>query len=156
MYTYFYLFHQQVKEDWFHCHDDLFFQSSINSGVFLKQRLILSELLSSESLVLGLSHSRRVIFRVVRQNKRERRLCCIFRPPRFEDTDAAFPLIHQWSLMSPFLVGSLSIVVWIGVGKSAMTPSTLVVAPAMMFRALVGIDSEFVLWDNSSNMLKRY
>ena len=69
--------------------------------------------------------------------------------------DAALPLINCWRLTGPSLVGSLPIFGRIGVRKSARTPSMLVVALAMKYCALVGIDGGFILWDNSSNKLKR-
>ena len=75
-------------------------------------------------------------------------------PPRFDATDAAFPLINQCRSIIPSLVGSPSIFGSIGVGKSVRTPSTLLVALAISSRTLVGLDGGFVPWDNSSNLLK--
>ena len=69
--------------------------------------------------------------------------------------DAAFPLTHWCSSMSTSSVSSPPIFGRIGAGKSVRTPLTLVVAPDMMSCALVGINSGFVLWENSSNLLKR-
>ena len=56
--------------------------------------------------------------------------------------------------MSPSLVGSSPISGRIDAGNYERTTSTLVVSPAMTSCALVGIDDGFVLWDNSSNLLK--
>ena len=75
-------------------------------------------------------------------------------PPRFDATDAAFPLINRCILISPYLVGSPSIFGRIGVGKSTRTPSTLIVAPAISSCTLVGIYSGFFPWENLSNLLK--
>ena len=72
------LVHQWGQKYWFHRRDDLLFKSLFNGSVFLKQRLILSELLSSEPLFLVVSHDWRVIARIVRRHKRETRMCRIF------------------------------------------------------------------------------
>ena len=42
----------------------------------------------------------------------------------------------------------------IGVAKYVRYPSTLLVAPSISSRTLVGIDGGFVPWYNLSNMLK--
>ena len=51
-------------------------------------------------------------------------------------------------------MGSHLIFERIGVRKYARTLSTMVVAPAMTSRALVGTDKGFVPWDNLSNLWK--
>ena len=82
---------------------------------------------------------------------------CMCRPPlRFDATDASFPLINWYKLISPYLVGSPPIFVRIGVGNSARTPSTQLVAAAMMHCTPVGIDGGFVPLENSSNLLKSW
>ena len=60
-----------LKVYWFHRHDDLLFQGSVHGGVFSKQRLIFSELFSSERLFLGDPYALWVVDWVVRQHKRE-------------------------------------------------------------------------------------
>ena len=161
-----YLVYQWGQEDWFHRREYLPFKISVNGGVFSKQRLILSELFTSERLVLGVFHGRQIIAGLCGSTNAKlvcdalslivivRARCPCRPPPRFDDTDAAFPL-HNWcSSMSPSLVGSPPIFGRIGVRKYARNPSMLVVAPTITSRALVGLDFRFVLWENSSNPLK--
>ena len=49
----------------------MLFQVSVNSGVFSKQRLVLSELFSPERLLLGAPHNLWVVAWVVRRHTRE-------------------------------------------------------------------------------------
>ena len=77
------------------------------------------------------------------------------RPPlRFNTTDDVFPLTNRCRSISPSLGSSPSIFGKIGFRKSARTPLNLLVAPSISSCTLVGIDVGFVLWDNSSNLLK--
>ena len=69
------LVHHWGQEDWFHHCYNLLFQSSVHGGVRAKQRLVLSELFSSERLFLGATHALRLVAWVVRRHKRE---YCLF------------------------------------------------------------------------------
>ena len=77
-------------------------------------------------------------------------------PPRFDATDATFPLTNICKPINASLVGSPPIFGSMGVGKSTRTPLTLLVAPAIMPHTLGGIDGGFVPWYNLSNLLKSY
>ena len=158
--------HQWEQEYGFHLRDDLLFKRSVHGGIFAKHRLVLSELFSSERLFLGVPHALWVVDRFVRRQNANT-VCTLYSlaviistrflcrtPPRFNATDAVFPLTNQCRSISTSLVSFLSIFGRIGSGKSARTPSTLIVAPTISYHTLVGIDSGFVPWDNSSNMLK--
>ena len=80
---------------------------------------------------------------------------CPCRPPlKLDATDIAFSLNNSYKLISPYLVSSPIIFKRIGVRKSVMTPSTIIVAPAIMSHSIGEIDGVFVLWDNLSNLLK--
>ena len=70
--------------------------------------------------------------------------------------DAAFPLTNKCKSTSASLVGSPPIFESMGVGNYERTPSMLVVAPVIMIFTLGGIYGGCFLWDNSSNLLKRY
>ena len=71
---------------------------------------------------------------------------CLCRPPlSFDSTDVALPFIIQ---------GTMTILGSIGVGNYARNISIMLSVPAMLSCSLGGIDGGFVLWYNSSNMLK--
>ena len=81
---------------------------------------------------------------------------CPCQPPlRFDAADAKSPLINQCRSISAFIVDSKPILGSMGVGKSARTSSTLLVAPTIFSLGLGGIVGRFVPWDNSSNLLNR-
>ena len=76
-------------------------------------------------------------------------------PPRFDSIDAAIPLTNQCKLISASLVGYPQILESMGVEKSARTPLELIVAPAIIYCTLGGINVSFGLRNNSSILLRR-
>ena len=73
-----------------------------------------------------------------------------------QNTDTAFLLTKQCILISTSLVGSPPIFLRIGIGNYARTPSTLIVAPTMISHTIVGLNTWFVPWENSYNLLEIY
>ena len=69
------LVNQWGQEYWYHRRDNLLLQRFVHGGVLVKQRLVLSELFSSEHLFLGAPHAMRVVTWVVWRYKRE---SCLF------------------------------------------------------------------------------
>ena len=68
-------------------------------------------------------------------------------PPSFNAMDAAFPLINQCKFIKASLVGYPSILGSMGIGKSARTFLTLIVAPTIFSCTLGGIGDGFIMWD---------
>ena len=75
-------------------------------------------------------------------------------PLIFDATDAVFPPTNKFILISPSFVGSIPIFRRVGVGKYAINPLALLVAPEISAHTFVGIDGRIVLWDSLSNPLK--
>ena len=132
----------------------------------MEQRLILSELLISKRFLLGVSCCWRVTTRVC-CGTNAKPVCATYSflvivsarfpfrpPPRFNNTDSAFPPTNQCSLIrSPLLVYPPIFGV-IFAGKCPRTPLMLLFYPSISSRTLVGINGVFSPWDNSSNLLK--
>ena len=142
-----------------------FFKDPSRAVYFLNSACFLSEIFSSQCLLLSVSHALLVVTRVVRGKKAHpvcllyssaaivRERCPCRPPPRFNATDAVFPLYNQCISISPSLVGSTSIFGRIGVGKSSRISSMLLISPAILSRTLLGINGGFVPWENSYNLL---
>ena len=75
-------------------------------------------------------------------------------PPRFDATDAAFPLTNRCKYISYSLVGPPPNFGSMSVGKSVRTPSKLLVSSAIIPDTIGGIYGGFLPWENSSNLLK--
>ena len=74
---------------------------------------------------------------------------CLCRPPpRFDAIDAIYPLINSCRYISASLVFYLPILGSMGSGKSVSNTLTVIVFPAILYRAIGGIEGGLVLWDN--------